>query len=137
MIAEIKELRQRAENARHEHRYDEAIALYEQAVALCRELNDPLFLAHTIRHLGDVHYEAGQHELAMPHLVEAVAIYRKHDPRPLDLANAIRSLAIAREDAGALNEALRLWEEAHELYVATNIEPGIAETARRVRRIRG
>ena len=132
----MREVRRLAEDARHAGRYDEAIRLYERAVALCRDMHDPLLLAHTIRHVGDVHYEAGHRDLAIPHFEEALAIYREHDPPQLDLANAIRSLAIAREDAGALDDAAKLWEEAHQLYTATNIEPGIAETARRLRRIR-
>lgn len=137
VVARVREVRRSAEDARHGGDRDEAVRLYEQAIALCRGIDEPLLLAHTIRHLGDVHYEAGRRDAAVPFLEEALAIYREHDTPPLELANAIRSLAIAREDAGTLNDAAQLWEEAHQLYTVTNVAPGIAETARRLRRIRG
>ena len=137
VAARVRDVKRDAQVVRNEGDRDEAAKLYEQAVALCRDIDDPLLLAHTIRHLGDVHYEAGRRDAATPLLEEALAIYRAHDTPQLELANAIRSLAIAREDAGALDDAATLWEEAHQLYTATNVEPGIAETARRLRRIRG
>jgi tetratricopeptide (TPR) repeat protein len=122
------EVRKLAESARHEGRLDEARRLYEQAVAICRELDDPLLLAHTVRHLGDVHYEAGRRDLAEPCHVEAVAIYREHDAPPLDVANALRSLAITREDAGGL--------EAGELYEATGVAAAVDKSRRRVAKLR-
>ena len=74
---------------------------YEQAVAIFREVGDPLKLAHTVRHLGDVHHEAGRGELAEPCYREALALYRNHEPRqPLNLANAIRSLAVLEGETG-------------------------------------
>jgi tetratricopeptide (TPR) repeat protein len=135
-LEHMREVRKLAESARHEGRLDEARRLYEQAVAICRELGDPLVLAHTVRHLGDVHYESGRRELAEPCHVEALAIYREHDPSPLDLANALRSLAITREEGGAFGEAARLWQEAGELYERTGVAAGVAESRRRVARLR-
>jgi tetratricopeptide (TPR) repeat protein len=72
-----------------------ALPLYEEAVALCREAGEALALAHTIRHLGDIHPEAGRLELAEPCYHEALTVYRGNErTAPLDLANAIRPLAI-------------------------------------------
>lgn len=133
----VNELKKRAQIARHDGDLDEARELYERAVVLCRELDDPLLLAHTLRHLGDVHHDAGRLDPAEPFYLEALALYREHDAPPLDLANAIRSLAILREETGALDEAVTLWEEAHRLYIATNVPPGVEETATRLARIRG
>jgi ankyrin repeat protein len=103
----------------------EALPFYEEAVAVCREIGDPLLLAHTIRHLGDLHHDDGRDDLAEPLCAEALALYRSADASPLDLANALRSLAMIKDSE-------ELWEEAFQLYVATNVPPGIAETALRL-----
>jgi|SRR5947209_966000 len=109
---------------------------YEEAVAIFREWGEPLRLAHTVRHLGDVYYEANRAELAEPCYHEALALYRSHAHTPLhDLANAIRSLAVLKEDAGDTEEARRLWGEAHDLYAAVDVAPGVAESAARLARL--
>jgi tetratricopeptide (TPR) repeat protein len=103
------------------------------AVASLRRVDDPLRLAHTVRHLGDAYYYAGQASLAEPCYVEALSIYRRDEHRrPLDLANAIRSFAVLKDEVGAPEEAQRLWQEAHDLYVAVNVPAGVAESAARL-----
>jgi len=109
---------------------------YEEAVALFRELGEPLKLAHTVRHLGDVHRDAGRAVLAEPCYHEALALYRSHKRAPpLDLANAIRSLAVLKEDDGQIEEAARLWQEAHDIYAALDVPAGVAESAARLARL--
>jgi len=103
------------------------------AVAIARQGDDPLLLAHRIRHLGDAYYYARRLALAEPCLVEALSIYRRHEHRPsLDLANAIRSFAVLKHELGATDEAQGLWQEAHDLYLATNATAGVAESAGRL-----
>ena len=64
-------------------------------------------------HLGDVHRHEGQAKLAEGCYLAALALYRGRQETPsLDLANAIRPLAILKDDAGEVEEARRLWEEA-------------------------
>jgi hypothetical protein len=58
---------------------------------------------------------------------EALALYRSHaDTPPLDLANAIRPLALLKYDAGEAEEARRLFEEARDLYALANVQEGVA-----------
>src|SRR5206468_3549758 len=103
------------------------------AVASARRREDPLKLAHTIRHLGDAYYYAGRWALAEPCYVEALSIYHDNNhTRPLDLANAVRSLAVLKHESGASDEARRLWQEAHDLYTALEAPAGIAESAARL-----
>ena len=112
---------------------DAALQHYEEAVAILRELDEPLRLAHTIRHLGDLHHDAGRAALAEPCYQEAVALYRgEEQARPLDAANAIRSLAVLKGEAGEMEEAVTLWRDAHDLYIAVGIPAGIAESAARL-----
>jgi tetratricopeptide (TPR) repeat protein len=113
-----------------------ALVLYEEAVAICRGEDDALALAHTIRHLGDIHRDAGRIELAEPCYREALAIYRNHEQTlPLDLANAIRPLAILKDEAGEGDEAIRLWTEARDLYAAVDVGAGVAESSARLARL--
>jgi len=117
---------------------DEALPLYEEAVAICRGENHPLLLAHTVRHVGDIHQDAGRPGLAESCYVEAIAIYRNHEhTEPLDFANAIRPLAMLKDDAGEIEEALNLWAEARDLYAAANVQPGVVESSRRLSRLEG
>ena len=91
----IQALRALREVERRLGRDDEALQLYEEAVAICRAEADPLLLAHTIRHLGQLHHEAARMEDAERCFREALDIYRgQENPPPLDVANAIRPLAI-------------------------------------------
>ena len=103
------------------------------AVASVRKVNDPLRLARTVRHLGDAYYYARRPVEAEPCYVEALSIYRRHENRrPLDLANAIRSFAVLKDEIGAADEAQDLWQEAHDLYVDLKATAGVAECAARL-----
>jgi len=71
--------------------------------------------------------------LAEPCYLEALSIYRRHErTRPLDLANAIRSFAVLKDEVGAPEQSQSLWQEAHDLYVGLNLSAGIAESAARL-----
>jgi len=103
------------------------------AVASARRGDDLLRLAHRVRHLGDAYYYAGRAALAEPCYVEALSIYRRHERTgPLDLANAIRSFAVLKDEVGAAQQSQSLWQEAHDLYVGLKLSAGIAESAARL-----
>ena len=122
-----QELRQRGESAR---RWDPATArkCYEEAVELFRGMRDPLLLAHVVRHLGDVYLEQDCPGLAEPCYHEARDLYRSQgDNSSLDLANAIRSLAMLR-----WQQSKALWREAQALYIDLNVESGINESKARI-----
>ena len=112
---------------------DVALRSYQEAAAIYRTADDVLRLAHTVRHVADIHRERGHTELAEPCYHEALSIYRgnEHTP-PLDLANAIRGLAILKDEAGAAEASRLLWEEAKELYTAVNVKAGVDESCRRL-----
>ena len=64
---------------------------------------------------------------------EALALYRSNDRTdPLDLANALRPLAILEEAAGHTDSAAALWREARDLYARANVAEGAAECAARL-----
>jgi tetratricopeptide (TPR) repeat protein len=110
-----------------------ALRLYEEADPIYRAENDLLRLAHTVRHVADIHQDMGQLDLAEPHYHEALNIYRSHkETPPLDLANAVRGLALLKSESGNTEEARRLWQEARDLYAAVNVEAGVKESTRRL-----
>ncbi len=84
----------------------ESLALYEESVAICRDIGDPLPLAHTLRHVGDLHLSAGRPAPAAMCFDEALALYRADDATaPIDLGNAIRPYALLKEELGLAAEA--------------------------------
>lgn len=112
---------------------DSALRNYEEAAAIYRAGGDLLRLAHTVRHVGDIHRNEGHAALAEPCYHEALSIYRSHEHTPpLDLANAIRGLAILKGEVGEAGEARLLWAEAKELYTAINVKAGVDESTRRL-----
>ena len=111
---------------------------YEEAVALYRRLGDPLTLAHAVRHLGDVYRHLHEPALAEPCYREALGLYRAHpEVTPLELANAIRSLAVLKSETGETQQARELWEEARCLYTASGVEAGVAESSQRLAQLAG
>jgi tetratricopeptide (TPR) repeat protein len=115
-----------------------AVPLYEAAVAESRAIGDPLLLAHTLRHLGDVYQDLDQLARAEMPYSEALTLYRKNrSVPPLDLANAVRPFALLKERTGRTAEACELWAEAHRLYSSVNARAGVDESASHLQRCQG
>ena len=109
-------------------RHDDAVALYEEAVAVARAATDPMLLAHAVRHFGDAHRSSGRLAEAEACYDEALALYAAEDtPSKLDYANAIRPMAILKEELGEADQARDLWQQAKALYAAVPIAAGVAE----------
>jgi tetratricopeptide (TPR) repeat protein len=112
-----------------------ALPLYEEAVALSREEGDIALLAHTVRHLGDLHRDGDRLADADRCYVEAIALYRSTgSPPTLDFANALRPAALLKERQGDNAGARQLWSEARMLYKAAGVQPGVDECIRHLER---
>jgi tetratricopeptide (TPR) repeat protein len=110
-------LRALAETKRRDHGDAAGIAPYEEAIALMRELDQPLLLAHTVRHLGDILRHTGDLGRSRRCYDEALALYLASNERPsLDYANALRGAALLQEQRGESAAAADLWAEARPLY---------------------
>ena len=117
-------------------RPDAALACYEEAVAVARGAGHRLPLAHALRHLGDMHRKAGRLADAEACYAEALALYGGQDETPpLDHANALRPMAILKEELGQVDEARSFWRRARELYAAVPIEEGVAECTEHLARL--
>lgn len=110
---------------------DQARDLYAKAADKAREVGAAVPLAHALRHVSDLDREAGRPEPALAAADEAVALYRASaNATALDLANALRLGALAREDLG--RPAADLWREAGALYMDADVEAGVEEARRRL-----
>jgi len=106
-----------------------ALKHYQIAVELLRKQDDPLILAHTVRHVADILLGEGNLEPAQRHYEEALAIYCAHETTPpLDLANALRGYALLMEESRKIEEATMLWRQANALYEQLEIEAGVTES---------
>jgi tetratricopeptide (TPR) repeat protein len=115
---------------------ERALPLYEEAVTLCRHEQDPLLLAQTVRHLGDLHRGDGRLVEADRCYSEALSLYRAAPAPPaLDFANAIRPAALLKEAEGDLETAKTLWSEAQRLYEAVGLPRAVEECSRRLSRL--
>jgi peptide-methionine (S)-S-oxide reductase len=127
------DLVRRAYEARRQDRLSEARRLFIDAAAAYQAAGETLRAAHAIRHAGDTYFDEGRLDQAEPCYAEALDLYRCHgNPPLLDLANAVRSMALLEEATGAIAEAVALWKEAGDLYRSVNVVEGVAESASRV-----
>lgn len=112
-------------------RLDDARNLYAEAERAAREARLDDLLAHALRHLSDLDREAGRLDEALHAAEEAVALYRgQAGIARLDLANALRQAALAREALGRPSD--EAWREAGALYAELDIAAGVAESERRL-----
>lgn len=114
--------------AHRDGQLDAAARHYGVALAMARAHGDPLLAARIARHLGDIYRKSGLYDEAEPLLKEAIAIYRSSlDTKVLDIANALRPLAILHAELGNERSAQALWREARAFYLAIGIDEGVAE----------
>jgi len=112
---------------------DAALAAYKEAVKISEELDDSQMIAHTVRHLGDVYRHGKRFQEAEGCYHRALEIYTSFkNLHPCEYANAIRPMAIIKEDLGHFDEAKKLWEQARELYGKAGIQEGVDECSERL-----
>jgi len=91
-------------------------------------MGHPLLVATTARHLGDIYRKSGLSGQAESLLTEAIKLYRDNlDTKVLDLANALRPLALLLVSRGDTSAARPLLQEARVLYAAINVAAGVSE----------
>jgi tetratricopeptide (TPR) repeat protein len=105
---------------------------YRQATEMFRTLGDPFRTAHNMRHLADILRETGRSLEAAPFYSESIEFFRKSGEYPLQLANALRGLALLQGDLKDFNSSLQSWAEAKALYQMVNVDAGVAESRKRI-----
>ena|ERR1700761_2925891 len=114
--------------ARREGTLSEARRHYADAARLYREQDDILAYAHAIRHIADIHQQERDPRSAKALYEEALEIYRGNlETKLLDLANTVRPYALLMEELGDAALAMRLWQEARNLYGSLRLVEGVSE----------
>lgn len=97
--------------ARRQGEYDRAIALYEEALSIARELNDTSVVASALNNLGVVAQDQGNYARAQHLGEEALAIFRASGDR-LRMAASLNNLGIVARRQGDPERATALFEES-------------------------
>jgi tetratricopeptide (TPR) repeat protein len=114
------------------HDEQSAEANYRLAAEMFRTLRDPLRTAHNMRHLADILRETGRSHEAAPFYSESIEFFRKSGEYPLQLANALRGLALMQGDLKDFSGSLQSWAEAKALYQMVSVDAGVAESRKRI-----
>ena len=141
-------LTREAQIARDRGKWAEALVFQQQALMHARDICEAGQLAHVVRHLADILDEMGRHDEATCLYEEMTALYsRSPDTSPLELANAIRSVACHEEALGNRDRAVSLWCDLRDRYAALgdmfretyglSNNPGVEEADRHLARLRG
>jgi hypothetical protein len=126
MEPEIRQMVETAYATRRDSGPVAALEAYRAAAERAKAIDDPQGLAHAQRHVADLARELGDVEDSREAASEAVALCRGlGEPHTLDLANALRLLALAEEAGGG--DAAQRWREARELYRTHGVAAGVDE----------
>jgi tetratricopeptide (TPR) repeat protein len=119
--------------AHHAGNLQLALDLYRSGADALRPLNQPLRLAHTVRHVADIQRQMNLLDEARANYAEALAIYRTSpETAKLDLANTLRGFALLSQSRDDIPSARAMWCEAGELYAAVGVQAGVDEAERRL-----
>ena len=106
-------------------RYEEAVELYERALALHRRVHEELHpdALIALNNLGGVLRRLGRNEEALPYIAEALELKKRslQDGHP-SLVVSYNNLAMMIRDSGDVDGALALFDEAAEMIERTGTE---------------
>ena len=114
------------------HNVQAAETQYRQATEMFQTLGDQYRTAHNKRHLADILRETGRPLEAAPFYSESIDFYRKSGEYPLQLANALRGLALMQGELKDFDGSLQSWAEAKALYQLVKVDAGAAESQKRI-----
>ena len=121
-----------AKSARRQGRLSDATALYEEAAESFQKEQQPARWAHALRHAAEFAVRAGDCATGLREARVVLEYYRSTPPTSLEMANALRVMALAESAAGELDNAREHWGEARDLYMDAGVADGVVEADRRV-----
>jgi len=130
LVAELHSELAYVERALHDERSAEAD--YRRAAEMFQSLHDLFRTAHNMRHLADILRETGRPMEAAPFYSEAIEYFRKSGEYPLQLANALRGMALMQGELRDFAGSLQSWAEAKALYQMASVDAGVAESRKRI-----
>jgi tetratricopeptide (TPR) repeat protein len=121
-----------AKSARRQGRLSDATALYEEAAQSFQQEQQPQRWAHALRHAAEFAVRVGDCATGLREARVVLEYYRSTPPTSLEMANALRVMALAESAAGELDNAREHWSEARNLYMDAGVVDGVVEAERRV-----
>ena len=121
-----------AKSARRQGRLSDATALYEEAAKSFQAEQQLARWAHALRHAAEFAVRAGDCSTGLRDAHTVLEYYRSCPPASLEMANALRVLAMAEAAAGERDTALTHWREARALYMDAGVADGVVQAERRV-----
>ena len=110
-----------------------ALELCQQSLMYYKKAGDLNKVAHSTRHLADLERHLGNEADSERNYRDAIGIYKDNaSTNKGDLANALRGFGLLLEKRGNIQEAIAVWKETKELYVACNLQVGVDEANRKL-----
>jgi tetratricopeptide (TPR) repeat protein len=121
-----------AKSARRQGRLSDARALYEEAAESFQAEKQTARWAHALRRAAEFAVRTGDSTTGLREAIIVIEYYRSSPPTSLEMAKALRALAMAEAAAGERDSALAHWDEARTLYMDAGVADGVVEAERRV-----
>jgi len=117
--------------------FSKALKFCQKSLEYYRKTEDPLKIAHSLRHVADLQREIGQDADSERNYREVIDIYRTNPKLNLgNLANALRGFALVLEQRDRIKEAIPVWEETKDLYQKCGIQAGVDEAEGKLESLR-
>ena len=122
MVAEIMhEMAMINEDRGH---YEDASRIYKQELSVLRKIGQPEypFAARTLKHLGITEYKLNNYTRSLKYLVEALAIYQKHNERGLECADVLVHTGVVFYKVDNKDRAMDALKEAVNIYTSQKLK---------------
>lgn len=107
---------------------EKALAYCRQSVESYHQAGNQDKIAHSTRHLADLHRNLGEIGESERNYRIAIDIYRaSRETTNGNLANALRGFALVLEAQGKTTEAIAVWSETRDLYQSCHLPIGVEE----------
>jgi tetratricopeptide (TPR) repeat protein len=114
--------------------HEEALACYQQALALHREIDNRDGECCTWVHLGNTYHRLGRHDQAITCYEHSARIFRELGNRP-DLAEVLTHLGDTLHAVGHPDDARTAWQEAQVILDSLR-DPSVSQILARLSRLR-
>ena len=108
--------------------YSNALEFCQKSLRFYRKTKNLDKIAHSTRHIADLERHLGNEADSERNYREAIGIYKGNsNTNKGDLANALRGFGLLLEKRGNIEEAIAVWKDTKELYLACNLQDGVDE----------
>jgi CHAT domain-containing protein/tetratricopeptide (TPR) repeat protein len=106
--------------------WDEAIACYQQDLAICRTLDDRFGIGLSLHNLGEVYQKCGNWSEALAAYQQALSIIREFNNH-YEETDVLANIAFLHQEIGASEQALHYYDQA--IQVIEDLRAGVSSEA--------